>query len=501
MFVSITRRRRRPSRRPDPHPPPPPSISRVADFRYMATSDLLAELSKESFRATADVEKKVCGVVLRQLDDASGDVSSLAVKCLPPLVKGASPAAAADVVDGLCAKLATIGKDAAAQRDVAVIGLKTIVAELGYHASASRIVSSLAPKLIERVVAVPSSSGANDAKPSNAANDVSGECLDILHAVVCSYGTIMTSRHADLVDALLRAMDDASTAKRRAGRKRAAACLAALAGSVDDALLGTIADAATSRLDALGPDAIARCASASACDDARLCAHLLGASAKSAGARFGATLRRVDATRRVVELARAASEEHAEALREQCLTTLEMFASRCPAETAEDLPAVVELALTMASYDPNYADDDDDDDGGAMDVDGGDDAMDDGDDSDDDDGSDDGSDDESDDDQYSDDEDASWKVRRAAVKLLSAAVAGPSPSSAAVLESHFERVKRTLLSRLPREREETVKMDVYACLEDVVGACGPRRAASASLAATATEVRSYTGSHTTPSAW
>ena len=44
-------------------------------------------------------------------------------------------------------------------------------------------------------------------------------------------------------------------------------------------------------------------------------------------------------------------------------------------------------------------------------------------------------------------------------------------------------------------------MDVYACLEDVVGACGPRRAASASLAATATEVRSYTGSHTTPSAW
>jgi hypothetical protein len=69
------------------------------------------------------------------------------------------------------------------------------------------------------------------------------------------------------------------------------------------------------------------------------------------------------------------------------------------------------------------------------------------------------------------------------------------------LESHFERVKRTLLSRLPREREETVKMDVYACLEDVVGACGPRRAASASLAATATEVRSYTGSHTTPSPW
>ena len=52
----------------------------------MATSDLLAELSKDSFRAAPDVEKKVVAVVLRQLDDQSGDVSTLAVKCLPPLV-------------------------------------------------------------------------------------------------------------------------------------------------------------------------------------------------------------------------------------------------------------------------------------------------------------------------------------------------------------------------------------------------------------------------------
>ena len=88
----------------------------------MATSDLLAELSKDTFRAAPDVEKKVVDVVLKQLDDQvrarisldssetrlarpsrrwrafltsrafplpsptvpqSGDVSSLAIKCLP----------------------------------------------------------------------------------------------------------------------------------------------------------------------------------------------------------------------------------------------------------------------------------------------------------------------------------------------------------------------------------------------------------------------------------
>lgn len=35
----------------------------------MATSDLLAELSKDTFRAAPDVEKKVVDVVLKQLDD------------------------------------------------------------------------------------------------------------------------------------------------------------------------------------------------------------------------------------------------------------------------------------------------------------------------------------------------------------------------------------------------------------------------------------------------
>ena len=35
----------------------------------MGTSDLLAELSKDSFRATPDVERKVTEVVLKQLDD------------------------------------------------------------------------------------------------------------------------------------------------------------------------------------------------------------------------------------------------------------------------------------------------------------------------------------------------------------------------------------------------------------------------------------------------
>jgi hypothetical protein len=50
------------------------------DYRYMATSDLLSELNKEAFKADQDLEPKLISTVLQQLEDASGDVSGLAVK-------------------------------------------------------------------------------------------------------------------------------------------------------------------------------------------------------------------------------------------------------------------------------------------------------------------------------------------------------------------------------------------------------------------------------------
>lgn len=45
----------------------------------MGTSDMLNELRKDSFQADSDTESKLCQVVLTQLDDASGDISALAV--------------------------------------------------------------------------------------------------------------------------------------------------------------------------------------------------------------------------------------------------------------------------------------------------------------------------------------------------------------------------------------------------------------------------------------
>lgn len=46
----------------------------------MAASDLQAELGKDAFKADADMQAKLGRAVLQQLEDSSGDISSLAVK-------------------------------------------------------------------------------------------------------------------------------------------------------------------------------------------------------------------------------------------------------------------------------------------------------------------------------------------------------------------------------------------------------------------------------------
>ena len=106
---------------------------------------------------------------------------------------------------------------------------------------------------------------------------------------------------------------------------------------------------------------------------------------------------------------------------------------------------VATAAASALSYDPNYADDMDSDDSN---NDG--DASENGDDT----ASDAGSDDASDYGAYSDDEDVSWKTRKAAAKLLA------SLADTLALEPLFKRVNR--------ERHETVKLEILASLNHLL---------------------------------
>lgn len=409
----------------------------------MGTSDLLAELSKDSFRATPDVERKVTEVVLKQLDDRSADVSSLAVKCIPPLVKGASEKTTETVIDALCAKLAMTAKSDAQRRDAGVIGLKSLVAELGdSHPASGAVVASLARKLVAFFA------GQITDEPDAA---VVGDVLDILRAAATSHGRAMAPQHAATRDALLAYLRSDG----RVAKKRAAQCLAALAASFTDAAAASTVDDVLGELDARATSG----SKGGAGDERALWAWLLGALARCANAGFQFSKKIAGATPTVAELCERCVGEEEEPTREACLQALEAFAARCPGECAVHLARVQTLASDLTSYDPNCDDgeDDDDDDLGDSAADAGDDAADE-----------DMDDDEYGDEEYSDDEDdSSWKIRRAAVKTV-AAVARASP---ATLDENFARISSKMLGRLRREREESVKLDVFEALEDIVRTC------------------------------
>ena len=307
------RARTRPTRPEPDGPTAPPLIA--ADYRYMGTSDLLAELSKDSFRATPDVERKVTEVVLKQLDDRSADVSSLAVKCIPPLVKGASEKTTETVIDALCAKLAMTAKSDAQRRDAGVIGLKSLVAELGdSHPASGAVVASLARKLVAFFA------GQITDEPDAA---VVGDVLDILRAAATSHGRAMAPHHAETRDALLAYLRSDG----RVAKKRAAQCLAALAASFTDAAAASTVD------DVLG-ELHAACATSGsrggAGDERALWAWLLGALARCANAGFQFSKKIAGATPAVAELCERCVGEEEEPTREACLQALEAFSARCP---------------------------------------------------------------------------------------------------------------------------------------------------------------------------
>ncbi|KAE8766554.1 cullin-associated NEDD8-dissociated protein 1 [Hordeum vulgare] len=187
------------------------------DYRYMATSDLLNELNKESFKADQDLESKLTNIVLQQLEDTSGDVSGLAVKCLAPLVKKASVDRIVEMTDKLCDKLLN-GKEQ--HRDIASIALKTIIVEVTMASLSENILVSLAPQLIN---------GVTNGKSA----EIKCECLDILGDVLHRFGNVITKDHAFMLTSLLTQLSSTQPSV----TKKSVSCIASLAPCFSDDLL------------------------------------------------------------------------------------------------------------------------------------------------------------------------------------------------------------------------------------------------------------------------
>ena len=190
--------------------------NRDKDFRYMATSDLLAELSKESFKPDTEGERRMVRSLLKLINDQSSDVQSLAVKCLSPLVRKVHEERVDEIMTSLCSNVLSGTEE---QRDICSIGLKTVVLEMPASMATSAI-RQLTPQLIKGV--------------QRDSLEVKLECLEVLNDLLRRFAAALSETEAR---ECLTALFSELTSARAAARKRAIACIASLSASLPDRIL------------------------------------------------------------------------------------------------------------------------------------------------------------------------------------------------------------------------------------------------------------------------
>ncbi|XP_043472361.1 cullin-associated NEDD8-dissociated protein 1 [Leptopilina heterotoma] len=376
------------------------------DFRFMATNDLMTELQKDSIKLDDDSERKVVKMLLKLLEDKNGEVQNLAVKCLGPLVNKVKEYQVETIVDALCTNMVS---DKEQLRDISSIGLKTVISELplGSSALAANVCKRITGRLstaIEKQEDVP----------------VQLEALDIVADLLSRFGSLMVTFHSVILDALLPQL----SSPRQAVRKRTIVALSHLLTSSNSQLYNKILDHLIKVL-----------SSNKARNVIRTYIQCIASICRQAGHRFGEHIERI------MPLIVQFSTEDDDELREYCLQAFEAFVYRCPKEITPHINKIISICLMYITYDPNYNYDDDendaaDGDGIVMET------------------EEDGEEDVED--EYSDDDDMSWKVRRASAKCLEAVVS----SRRELLPEFYKVISPALIARF-KEREENVKSDIF----------------------------------------
>ncbi|PWN22206.1 TIP120-domain-containing protein [Microstroma glucosiphilum] len=377
--------------------------SQDADFRFMALNDLISDARRDSFAMDDDIESKVVSRVLELLKDPNGEVKNMAVRCLGMLVRRVRERQMQVVIDYLVVCISSKEEEV---RDIAALGLKTVIAEMPSHSNLARsATTTLAPKLLAEV------------KSPAASQELLIDSLDVLAEIFTRFSSTILE-NSQLQKLGLQSLLPLLEHSRVAVRKRATLALSVLAANSSSETFTQLSTTASTSL------------SSSDVDKRKTSVQLIGALARSSPRRVGRRL--PEFMPKIIEAAGTDDDE----LRETTLQTMELALLRCPMEVTPFLTSVVGTAVESIKHDPNYAGGDDSDEEMTDDFEEDDDDL------------------EGDED-YSDDDDMSWKVRRAAAKTLQAAI----NTRHELLATFLTRVAPVLVSRFS-EREESVRLEV-----------------------------------------
>jgi len=407
------------------------------DKRFMAASDLMQEITIYNQALDLHVQKRVCQAFLKQLEDQSIDVQGNAVKCLAKIVSKFQEQQIGEVL----AKLSSLVLDGKPEvRDIYATCLKGLLSELPTSCSALACQSVL-PKMLHGITSHPSM-------------EVKEECTDVFHDFLKRFGdnrVMQWSDQENMANSLLSLLKPKQY--KSSLRKKVISCIGALASVLADR-----------QLDSLMRTLLADVRSASTKVEKQKYIQCISTVSRNVGFRIGLHLRDIaplflqivnQATEQDVSMDGGESEKDHEVV-ENCLNAFESFVLRCSKETAPHLEELSNVIMNLIAYDPNFYSTGDDQDN----------TMDDGFDEFDDDGL-----------VDSDDDDNSWKVRRAALKVLAAMVKGLPDK----LSEIYSKFAAPLIQRF-QEREESVKLDVFSTFAEMAQAAVSKSQASAGIA-------------------
>jgi cullin-associated NEDD8-dissociated protein 1 len=395
------------------------------DKRFMAASDLMQEITMSNSSLDLHLQKKVCQAFLKQLEDQSIDVQGNAVKCLAKIVCKFQEQQIGEVL----AKLSQLVLDGKPEvRDIYATCLKGLLTELPSSCSGLACQNVL-PKMLHGITSHPSV-------------EVKEECTDVFHDFLKRFGdnrVMQWSDQENMATSLLNLLKPKQY--KSSLRKKVIACIGALSSVLADR-----------QLDSLMRTLLSDVRSASTKAEKQKCIQCISTVSRNVGFRIGQHLRDIaplflqivnQATESDATMDGSMEPEKDHEIVENCLNAFESFVLRCSKEIDPHLEELCNLILYLIAYDPNFYNTGDEDA-----------AMDDGFDEFDDDGL-----------VDSDDDDSSWKVRRAALKVLAAMLKGLPDK----LRDLYSKFAQPLIARF-QEREESVKLDVFTTFAEMAQA-------------------------------
>lgn len=356
-------------------------------------------------------------------DDPSNEVQTIAVKCLSILLRRVNQNQIIDISK----KLAILILDGnASLRDIYSICMKTLIADVP-DSMGKAVSDHLSNALITGI--------------DRPLEDVKKECLDNVTELLKRFGHELSDSYFNRI--MTSTIQQLKHPKPNI-RKRASNTLGALAFVLSEESLSQLINVLLARIGELERGSTA---SKSSPESATLIATI-GVISRTVGYKLGRYLG--DIVPLFIRFCGEPDDEDLQTdqgneLRESCFPGLESFVMRCPKEIIPHLSDILAVSLKFVEYDPNYQYDDDN--GDSMDVEG---------------------EDFGDDEYYgesmgSDDDDSSWKVRKAAVKVITATISA-HPS---MVRELYETSADSLLNRF-KEREENVRLDIINCFTKLV---------------------------------